>query len=100
MRPAMYAPSGSGTESFEEDWAGVAECISHNSANTICFHWHLKMDTADGPYDSDQRKHLVCHEGGHAFGLRHIGAGGCVAPGSWSVKNWDSHDNFHINSYY
>lgn len=75
-----------------------AFCVDESADETICFHWHLRMDTSKGPFTLADRKHMVCHEEGHAVGLRHIDAQGCVAPGTSQL--WSSHDISHINTYY
>lgn len=79
-------------------WAGQADCI--DESGNICLHWHLQMNTFEGPFSTSQKRHLVCHEAGHGVGLRHIGAAGCVIQGAYSNLTWSSHDVFHINQYY
>lgn len=79
----------------------IAMAVCVDPSGQECLHWHLQMDTSKGPFDRNMKRAMVCHEDGHAVGLRHIGAAGCVTPIiTADNRYWSSHDIAHINAYY
>ena len=98
-----YWPS-SEAEVYSQDygdtpWIGRAYCDDEGASN-VCVHWTVQFNNWHGPHNAEEKKHLVCHEFGHSWGLQHYPNGtsnSCMrAPSS---KRFSSHDDYHINGY-
>lgn len=85
-------------------WAGITECIDRNG--DICNHWHLTYNNYYGPFSSNQKQSIGCHEFGHSLGLNHYTShqpiGSCMEEGTVMHfhTQYNSHDKSHLSGYY
>jgi len=78
-------------------WYGVTTCQAWNGV--YCGYALVQLNRSYGPYTNAQKRHLACHETGHAVGLNHSPfSASCLGPG-WS-EGTNGHDRDAINSHY
>ena len=79
-------------------WAGQTDCMNWNG--TRCGWARVKFNITYGPWDLWDRRFLVCHETGHAIGLRHTHyTDSCMNTG-WFANVLGPHDREEINAHY
>ncbi len=77
---------------------GLYNCRSIRSDRS-CEQAHVRFNnTFTTGFTANQRNSLVCHEVGHAIGLIHREATGCIRVGNLSHSGYSTHDRAHINN--
>lgn len=109
IRPAIYHDQSDFKEvqvldgNYGSDrWYGRWYCSDWNSDQTVCLDGRAQHNLDKGPYSTDEARHLVCMEIGHAVGLAHQDAWttSCMEEGAWGQGTLDSHDEHEINKIY
>ena len=79
-------------------WAGQAVCKDWNGSR--CGWVQVRFNKSYGPYSTWQKRHLACHETGHAVGLGHSGRTTSCMHTGWHTATPDGHDYEAINNHY
>lgn len=88
---------------------GVANCIDESIDNDDfpddgekCRKWRVRINTDFDPYDTTERRHILCHEFGHTVGLQHyaddVTTSSCMKEAASTEWNW--HDENHVDEHY
>ncbi|MBI5363815.1 MAG: hypothetical protein HZA53_11600 [Planctomycetes bacterium] len=86
-------------------WLGIAEILTYNGCTILQGRARFNQSYMDNPaygYSTTNKKHVVCQEIGHLFGLDHQRgqAQSCMNDRILSVPNPNSHDQSLVNSIY
>lgn len=84
----------------ERGWTLCTKRLAYSS--TVCDQFSLILHS-DFAVSSAQRSKTLCHEIGHAVGLRHVENGipgwGCMEQGAVLSTSYVAHHVSHVNSY-
>jgi hypothetical protein len=79
-------------------WAGQTDCMGWDGSR--CAWARVKFNITYAPYDLWARRFLVCHETGHAIGLRHTSYTDSCMNLAWLANVLGGHDREEINLHY